>query len=175
MKGIILGILAGISLLLMKATQAFGFTDAVPNSATYTSGGIIGGYRDWISRQWSQKIANNTAYNWRHSDQALLIGDDSYNTGQERTYDTARDYRNSYVFIYVVSGAATIGIPYVFATGSPGHAMRQLTTTYQNILLSSDWQIRALNTGGIMIKYNGAAQPYYIGGLILECRKPAAS
>jgi hypothetical protein len=171
MKLIILGILAGLTALLVKAVEVFGYTAISPNSATFSTADMIPEYKDPGTRQWGQRVVNNTAYNYRHSDQNLMIAGDYWAaSGTELTFDTGRDYTNKYVFImgYEKVGATTI--PETFpAAGSYSIHMKQLTTTYQNLLSDTNFQIKAENAGGITIKCNVIGGSHF-AGMIMESR-----
>lgn len=176
MKVIILAILAGLSAILLKAASAFGYTATSPNSAPFSTDDMIPEYKDPGTRQWGQRIANNTAYNWRHSDQNLIIAGDYWAaSGDSYTYDTDRNYVNKYVFIMGYEKAGSTDLPETFpAAGSYSMHMKQLTTTYQNFLSDSNYQIRALNAGGFEIKCNIVGGGH-MAAMVFESRYLTAS
>lgn len=165
-----------LTILSNIAIQSLGFTDVDINTATFDETDIIPAYQDPGTRQWGGKIANNTAYNNRHSDMGMIIAGDEYATAEEKTYNTERDYRNKYIFATVDIHNAAISLPIFLFTGntlatdsSPMQvwAMLKLTTTYQTFM--STFQIRALNGGGFMIRYT-ATGPVWLAAHIHEVR-----
>ena len=171
MKTLIIALLAGLAALLVRASRVLAYTSTSPNSATFSTSDMIPEYKDPGTRQWGQRVANNTAYNWRHSDQNIVIAGQFWNNGDELQFDTSRDYTGSTICVIgYTQGLAALDLPlYQIAIEDYFIAFRTLTTTYQSLLYNSDFQIRAEGSSGFTIKCNVAAGRAF-AGIIFEGR-----
>jgi len=161
MKGIIIGILAFISILLLRTKQALGFTDVNINTATFDGAQTIPEYKDPGTRQWGQKMANNVATAYRLGGMNMLINYELIPDGSTKVFDTERDYRNKYIYIRGMSGSACKELPFKFLEDHDwdtslygtwyNNLLTKLTTTEQ-VLAGVVLKIKALNTGGFAIK-----------------------
>ncbi len=170
-----IGAILSSSVMILNNTLVFGDTDI--NTALFDPLDTIPIYKSPGIRQWGGKMANNTAYNNRHSDMGMIIAGDKFVAGEEKTYNTERDYRNKYIFATVDIHSAAISLPIFLFTGSTlatdsspmqVWVMLQLTTTYQTFM--STFQIRALNSGGFMIRYASAGADVWLVAHIHEVR-----
>lgn len=170
MKLLILGILTFMALMLMKVSRALGFSNIDVETAVFDVSLARPAYRDPGTRQWGQKLASNTAYNWRHSDLGMYIPSVLYSIGTELTYDTGRDYRNKIVYLALIEQVANFSLPWSFvpALDWAVEGFAVLSTTYAP--LSNTIHIKAENTGGFTIQKMQGADRYY-GGIIQEIRQ----
>ncbi len=144
------------------------FTDANINTALFDKTGVVPGYKDGGSRQWGAQVVNNTAYNFRHSDQNLFIVNDLFTSPtSDKTYDTDRDYISKFLKLEVGLSATIFTMP--FALNSAGDILTtewiQLTTTFQALPFTSSIQIRAENSGGFTLRVTAAGNRYLLGSI----------
>lgn len=170
--------LLAISILWVK--QSLSFTDVNKNTASFTDG-IIWTYKDPLSRQALGNVANNTAYNWRRSDQNLFIENDTYTAvalSSDRTYDTTRDYRSKYLKIELGLSTTIFTMPFGIISSSDALTTEwiQLTTTFQTLPQNGLIQIRAETSGGFTIRVTGTSiVTRYLLGSITESRLVAGA
>ena len=163
------------SIMVLNNALVFGDTDI--NTASFDNLDTIPVYRSPGARGWGGKIANNTAYNYRHSDQNLFILNDTYTISalsSDRTYDTDRKYVGKYIKLEIGVSVTEFVMP--FGISSSDDALTTewvlLTTSFQTLPKSGTIQIRALNAGGIQIRVTGTSiVTRYLLGSITECRK----
>lgn len=185
---ILIAIFVGLTALLLRAKKALAFTSVDINQAGFEDDNLIPGYKDPGTRQWGGRIANNTAYNFRHSDQMLWIGNEEFagidGTGVELTFDSARIYTGKYIQFDLGTWWQQQALPRdptnaIFFD----HGVVLLTTTYQQIITDMEYDpntgyvcsisIRSLNAGGIQIKITTtsvAIDDCYLTGLLKELR-----
>lgn len=154
--------------------MAFGNLD--PNSDTFTSTSMVPGYKDGISYQFLAKLAENTSYNWRHSDNIMLVENEWFTAGQEKDFDVARDYTDAYLQIIWRFGTTqnVIQVPTYVDTGDNDVRFLQLTASYQSIEPSNTMKIKYNGTTGFRIK-NDSVTDYYLLAAITELRKITGS
>ncbi len=162
-----------LSMLSYITDQVLGFTNLDINTATFDTLDAIPEYKSIGARQWGSKIANNTAYNNRHSDQNLFVENDEYaSPTSDKTYDTDRDYRNKFLKLEVGLSSSAFTMP--FAINSAGDILTtewiQITTTFQTLPFTSQIQIRAENSGGFTLRLTVPGTRFLLGS-ITELRK----
>lgn len=147
--------------------------DLIKNELTFYFTNMLIPYKGGVSKQYLQKMAKNTGYNWRHSDKTLFLLNENFPAEGERDYDTDRNYIGSYLRIWVIFTESPLTLPYHWP--DPGNSgvwyepiLIQLTTSYQ--IFYGAWQrIKALASGGFRI-HSGAVGTQYLSGVIEECR-----
>ena len=187
MKIIILGIIAFLSLLLVRVKEGLGFTDGNINTASFDATGTIPGYKDAGTRQWGAKMANNAAVAYRWSGRAMVIDDQEIPAASEKIYDAARDYRDAYLFIQVQSetySGADLGGSIPYYTSYVGgqqffwdfESILQISTTEQGMLSASGGylHIRANGSTGFIIRNSQAADSYWFTAIITELKGKVA-
>ena len=169
-----------LSILLPIVDQTIGFTAIDINTASFIDN-VIPEYQNPGSRQWGGNIANNTAYNFRHSDQNLFIENDTYTNSSlssDRTYDTDRDYDGKYLKMELGLSTTIFTMPFGIISSSDALTTEwiQLTTTFQTLPQNGLIQIRAENSGGFTIRVTGTSvTTRYLLGSITECRLVSGS
>jgi hypothetical protein len=174
---ILMLIAAALAFMLTRIRKVLAFTDGNINTATFDATGTIPEYRNPGTRQWGTKMANNAAAAYRLGGRSLFINNEGITGGDTVSYDTDRDYRNSYVFWLgnANTSSSKYAIPYTENDSAYVRpAWMQITTTYQDLSSGSGLQIRARNPadgGGIQIKSNyGVGVIYYLMGILVEMR-----
>ena len=166
--------------MLWLPRRVLALTDVDINTATFEDSVLVG-YKAPGSRQFWGLLANNTAYNFRHSDQNLFIENDTYTVSalsSDRTYDTDRDYRNKYLKIELGLSVTQFTMPFGIISSSDALTTEwvQLTTTFQTLPQNGLIQIRALDSGGFTIRVTGTSVvTRYLLGSITESRLVAGS
>jgi len=160
---------------LITAKQALGFTKTDINTATFTESNLIPEYDDPGTRQWGGRVANNTAANNRLAGRAMIIDNETFTGAQEKTYDTDRDYRNSYMNVKMYYDVTTQALPrqslddgdWTFQTTI------KITTTEASLdkAVVPVWKIKALNGGGFTIINNSALSTWFVTAVITEHRQ----
>lgn len=132
---ILIGLFAIIAGWLILAKQALGFTDTDINTAAFDGDNLIPEYKDPGTRQLFARLANNTAYNNRHSDQMLFLNNDAFVYSSAsvltRAYDTDRDYRNKFVAVRLNAFTTSQALPF---TGVPIDRQGGTDDTYLNVV-----------------------------------------
>lgn len=144
---ILIALFAGLLALLFRVRKALAFDDANINTAGFVTANTIPEYKDGGSRQWGARVANNTAYNFRHSDQNLFLQNDEFVFASEsqktREYDTDRNYVNAFVAVRLNAFNSSQGLPFTAAPierqdGNDDSFLNvvylQLTTSMQNVI-----------------------------------------
>lgn len=150
-----------------------GWGNIDPNAATFTTANMLPPYKGGGSKEYFQKLANNTGYNYRHTRNAMLVMNEQFLAAQEKDYDTGRDYTNADLMIIsrYASAAATLALPCEINTGTNEVMFLRLTAAYQDMLQGGDFQIKLTPGGmGYRIKNNGAST-YYLLAMVLELRQ----
>jgi len=187
MKIIVLGIIAFISLLLIRVREGLGFTDGNINTAPFDATGTIPGYKDAGTRQWGEKMANNAAAAYRMGGRSMLVNNVVIAIDEEKTFDTGRIYTNSYIQIRGFASFASHALPYIVHADSPSiylissygswgfECICQITSTATKFEThESGLTIKSVNAGGFIIKNDGGAAPIYVTALITEIRNLTA-
>lgn len=162
-------------LFLLFSKYVFGFTTLDPDATPFFTANMIPEFLSEINVEFVQKIVNNTGYNWRKSAQFLLLENESFTTGQEKTFDavTPRDYVGAYITTWVDVEQSPMPLPYSIDQSQNFPTFLQLTTSYQSMYeyagTPSVFEIKALVAGGFMIKNNSGVSRW-ITGAILENR-----
>jgi len=180
MKVIILGIIAFLSLLLVRVKEGLGFTDANINTASFDATGTIPEYKDPGTRQWGQKMANNAAAAYRYGGREMLINNQSLAAGASLIFDSERDYRNSYLYIRGFTRGISTSLPFRIEPSQPDFGTQGgwkltlitdiLSTTAQDLLDNGDLVIFGNNDGGFTIRNDDLVDTYYFTLLISEIR-----
>jgi len=187
MKIIILGIIAFLSLLLVRIKEGLGFTDGNINTAPFDATGTIPGYKDAGTRQWGAKMANNAAAAYRYGGRSMLVDNMVIAIDEEKTFDVDRIYTNSYIHIRGFASFVSHALPYIVhadstsiyvisSYGSWGfECICKITSTATKFEShTSGLTIKSVNAGGFIIKNDGGAAPIYVTALITEVRNLAA-
>ena len=167
-------ILASI-LFLLLSKYTYGFTTLDPDATPFFTANVIPEFLSDIDAELVQKVVNNTGYNWRKSGQFLLLENESFTTGQEKTFDAVepRDYVGAYITTWVDVEQSPMPLPYSIDNEQNFPTFIQLTTSYQPMYeyggTPSVFEIKALVAGGFMIKNTGGISRW-ITGAILENR-----
>lgn len=153
---------------LRRLWKLLKFTDVDINVAGFDNTNLIPAYKDPGTRQWGSRLANNTGYNNRRSDQNLFIENDLYTSpSEDKTYDTDRDYRNKYFKFEIGDSATAFTMP--LGLNSVGDTLTtewiQLTTSFQALPFTGSIQVQALNTGGFTLRVTAAANRYVLGSV----------
>lgn len=166
-------IIAIFSAWLLRIRKVIAFQDIDINVATFDNTNLLSEYKDPTSRQFLGKLGNNTAYNFRHSDQNLFIENDEYTDQQEKTYDTDRDYRNKYLKLEVGLSASAFTMPFGLISNVDALTTEwvQLVTSFQTLPKSGLIEIKANNTGGFTIRVTVSSGSRFLLGSITESRK----
>jgi hypothetical protein len=155
---IIAFIISSLVSLWGLARKAAAFTNLVPSTSTFTTANMIPGYKDAISRQYLQKVAENTGYNYNQVLNRWYEKNhisEGFTSLQERDYDTGNSWVSAYIF--AISAEVT--------DADPLNQVKiiQLSANYQELFLDNaandgeggfDFTIKYLAGGGFRIKNN---------------------
>lgn len=160
------------SIMLSNNVLSFGNIDI--NTALFDDLSTVPAYQDPGSKQWGAKIANNTGYNNRHSDQNLVLVNDQYTTTGspvDKTFDAARNYIGKYISAKLIGrvSASQITLPFEWDEHNNPEELILLTTTFQTFAATPAFSIRAENSGGITLRVD-SGNTLFVSGRITELR-----
>ncbi len=108
--------------LFWRARTALAFLDTDINTAGFTETDTIPqfpndqGKPDGLTKQWAQRLANNTAHNKRRTEQQLFLNRDPFVYSSAsvvtREYDTTRNYVNKFVAVRVNAFESVFVLPH---------------------------------------------------------------
>ena len=160
--------------------------DFDPETDSFTSANMLMPYEGEISAQFLRNLARNTSWLWRNGTRNRGLVNETFNSAQEKTYDTGKNYVGSYLFVWArwnsgVEGPITF--PFKFdELDDIVPVILLLTTDYQNIDnavvgSATTFTIKALSTGGFRIKGNISlpSEPFYLLMFFHELRIIAGS
>lgn len=146
--------------------------DLDPESDSFTKTDMLIKSKGGLSAQHFRKAARNTSYIYRHSATYLLIENEQLTAGQEKDFDTDRDYTDAYIHTFLDGDTAPLPLRHTILPLTENRpTFLQLTNAYQAIYLGSDIKIKYLDAGGFRIKNEKAVDTVYLTGLIIEIRK----
>ena len=151
-----------LSIIPLIINQAIGFTSVDINTASFESG-VIPEYKSPGTRQWGGNVANNTAYNFRHSDQNLFLFQEAIGGGVDKTFDTARNYINKHISAQLTASVGALPFSYEL-----DEEWILLTTTFQAFAAVPAFAIRAENGGGITLR--AVIHSFSVTGRITDLR-----
>lgn len=173
----LVGIIVALFLsLILTFKKVWAYLDLDPETCSFNTTSMLPEYKDPGTLQYFGKILENTGYTWRHSGQAMIIENELINPRAQKTYDTARDYNGSYMFILyepVILGSA-YALPHTIEPAFVYPRFQRLTTTYQPTAETFAYlEMRAVETGGFSIQNNSYYDAFRVTALIIELRKVA--
>jgi len=145
------------------------------NNDTFSTANMVVGYKDGISYQLAERIAQNTSYLFRRTDnRVVIVNQRFYPVNSEFDYDTDRDYLYHHIMAKVDNN---LDSAFDFSSEAMDferlltYAPRliQLTSSYQSLFASNILQIKALAFGGFRIK-NTDSEDRYVCAIIEEVR-----
>lgn len=145
--------------------------DLDPNTDTFTKLKILIKYAAGISVQFLRALARNTSYNWRHSDRSFFWENIAFNEGDEKDYDTERNYIGSMIEIWARSLDSPASFPWEWPDPQTySQVYLKLSTDYQHFI-GVTFDIKALSSGGVRVKGQGlVSPPRYLVGELKEMR-----
>ena len=144
--------------------------DLDPDSDVFTLLNMLIPYGGGISTQFLQKLAENTGYNFRHSDQNLFLLNEAFTVGADKTYDSDRIYTGKYIAAKLRGQVGTISLPYEWDEQNYPLEFILLTTSYQTFAETPAFEIKTEAGGGITLRVT-AGTTVYVSGTIIELRR----
>lgn len=144
----------------------------VPKTDNFTKENMLIKYEGGLNAHFLRKMARNSSYNWQWSDGCVLIENDLFAAGEIKTYDTARDYRDSFVYVLLDIEVGDSPLPHTMQSDQVLPTFIQLSVdVYQDIYSGADLGIKAVETGGFQIMNEHETDPYYLVGIVTELRE----
>ena len=162
-----------LALPFLWAKKAFSWSDVSGNTASFTSAGVLPAYKEGGSYQWGGKLADNTGYVWRRGDLGIMLWNELFTAGQEKDFDTNRDYTSKFVFTQLENFAAEQVSILEMSNDIPTR-INLLGLNYNTGISGyidgrQFFKIKALASGGFRM-YNTSLSNWYLCGYIFEIR-----